>query len=290
MVDAPYALAFTAGMVAAFNPCGFALLPAYLSYFLGLDASAAGDGRPATPVARAVKVGAAVSAGFAAVFGAAGFLVTQLSLSVQRFVPWLAMAIGVGLAGLGLAIVLGFHPALPTPRVARAGGGRDLLSMALFGVSYAVVSLSCTLPVFLAAVATTFERSTFVSGMSVFGAYAAGMGSVLIGLTVAVATARQTAVARTRRVLPFVQRLAGLLLAAAGAYVTFYAWYALRIERGRAAAAGPVAWVSRWSVTVVGWVDRTGPWTVGLVLASATLACWALQVGRGRGPGRSPAR
>ena len=29
--------AFALGMVALVNPCGFALLPAYLGFFLGLD-------------------------------------------------------------------------------------------------------------------------------------------------------------------------------------------------------------------------------------------------------------
>ncbi len=37
MIDAPLAYAFTAGAVATVNPCGFAMLPAYLSYFLGIE-------------------------------------------------------------------------------------------------------------------------------------------------------------------------------------------------------------------------------------------------------------
>ena len=43
MIDAPFALAFAAGTVAAFNPCGFALLPAYLGWFLGAEDAADGD-------------------------------------------------------------------------------------------------------------------------------------------------------------------------------------------------------------------------------------------------------
>ena len=55
-MDAPLALAFTAGMVATVNPCGFAMLPAYLSYFLGLEATPGGDGEPPTAgVARALR-------------------------------------------------------------------------------------------------------------------------------------------------------------------------------------------------------------------------------------------
>lgn len=34
MIDAPLALAFMAGLVATMNPCGFAMLPAYLSWYL----------------------------------------------------------------------------------------------------------------------------------------------------------------------------------------------------------------------------------------------------------------
>ncbi|MGD9755164.1 MAG: cytochrome c biogenesis protein CcdA, partial [Acidimicrobiia bacterium] len=47
MGGAPLALAFAAGMLATVNPCGFAMLPAYLSYFVGLedDPSAAGADR-----------------------------------------------------------------------------------------------------------------------------------------------------------------------------------------------------------------------------------------------------
>ena len=37
-LDARLATSFTAGLVAAVNPCGFAMLPAYLSFFLGQEA------------------------------------------------------------------------------------------------------------------------------------------------------------------------------------------------------------------------------------------------------------
>ena len=265
MIDAPLALAFTAGMVAAFNPCGFALLPAYLSYFLGTEG---GSGWDRGHVGRAIVVGAAVTAGFVAVFGAAGVLVTGFSLSVQPVVPWLSIVIGAGLAALGVAVALGFHPRLPLPHVQPGGRGRGVGSMALFGVSYAVVSVSCTLPVFLAAVATVFDRSTFASGVSVFAAYAGGMGTVLIGLTVAVALAHRVAVARVRRVLPFVSRAAGVLLAVAGTYAAWYAWYGLRVNAGDDPPAGPIVWVSRWSADISERLAGAGPATVALAVGA----------------------
>ena len=275
MIDGPLALAFTAGMVAAFNPCGFALLPAYLSFFLGTDGASGWDGRH---LGRAILVGAAVTAGFVAVFGAAGVLVTGLSLSVQPVVPWLSIAIGAGLAALGVAVALGLHPTAPVPRFQPGGRTRGLGSMALFGVSYAVVSVSCTLPVFLAAVATVFDRSTFASGVAVFAAYAGGMGSVLVGLSLAVALARGVALARVRRVLPFVERAAGVLLAVAGLYVAWYAWYELRVNAGGHPPAGPIAWVSRWSAGVTDRLAGAGPTVVAVAVAA--LAAIALAVAR----------
>ena len=66
MLDAPLAYAFTAGLVATVNPCGFPMLPAYLSYFVGADDEDPGP----TPlrVLRAVGAAAAVSVGFFIVF------------------------------------------------------------------------------------------------------------------------------------------------------------------------------------------------------------------------------
>ena len=72
MIEAPLALAFAAGLVATVNPCGFAMLPAYLSYFMGI--ADARDG--GVPLGSALKVGAVVSSGFLLVFGVAGVLIT----------------------------------------------------------------------------------------------------------------------------------------------------------------------------------------------------------------------
>ena len=41
--DSVWAYYLTLGMVATVNPCGFAMLPAYLSYFLGLEGEDAGE-------------------------------------------------------------------------------------------------------------------------------------------------------------------------------------------------------------------------------------------------------
>ncbi len=284
MLDAPFAFAFAAGAVAAFNPCGFALLPAYLSYFLGADGDSTargGGGDAAAAVGRALRVAGAVSVGFAAVFGVAGVAITEASITVQRFTPWISIVIGAALVPLGLALARGWQPNVALPRPARsrgagrAGDGRGLGAMVWFGASFATVSLSCTIPAFLVAVASTFEQADAASGLAVFGAYTAGMAAVLGTLTVAVALAQGRLVTRMRRLLPYVQQAAGALLAVAGAYVAYYGWYDIRLEQGDSVPTGPVDAVGEWSGIVTRWVDDLGNGPVlvagGIVLSAGVL-------------------
>jgi cytochrome c biogenesis protein CcdA len=278
MIDAPLALGFAAGMVAAFNPCGFALVPAYLTFFLGEEDA---DEEASAPVARAFGVGAAVSVGFVVVFGVAGILATTFSLSVERFAPWVSIPIGLALIAIGIATILGWRSPATLPRLAVGGTTRGLASMGLFGASYATVSLSCTLPVFLAVVATTFSDTSVLSGMAVFLAYALGMGTILTGLAVALAVARRPLAAGFRRAVPVVTRLGGVLLVVAGAYVSWYAVYEIRLEGDDDAAAGPVAMVTRWSGQVSNWVDEVGPERIAAGVLGLFLV--AMVAGRLRG-------
>lgn len=265
MIDAPLALAFGAGMVATINPCGFAMLPAYLSFFMGMEDRSA-DTRAS--VLRALAVGATVSAGFLVVFGVLGVLMRPFMQSVQQHLPWVTMVIGVLLLVLGVAMLRGFEPVVRLPKMSKGTGSRELPSMFLFGVSYAVSSLSCTIPVFLATVANTFRSSDFVSGVAVFLAYGAGMALVLMALTLAIALARQGMVHRMRRMLPYVGRISGGLLVLAGAYLAYYGWYEIQVYNGNAAPGGPAEAVFRLNGDLADWITRTGPARIGLVLVA----------------------
>ncbi len=71
----PLGFAFGAGIVAAVNPCGFAMLSAYLSLYLGSQEEGF-EKRSATGRAiRAVLIGGIVSLGFVLLFGLAGVIV-----------------------------------------------------------------------------------------------------------------------------------------------------------------------------------------------------------------------
>ena len=98
---------FTAGLLAAFNPCGFAMLPTYLTYFLGLDED---DPSLARSVLRGGKVGLALTAGFLTVFALFGLLFAVIlsgdaSNTVQSWLWVLTMVSGIAILALGLAYV-----------------------------------------------------------------------------------------------------------------------------------------------------------------------------------------
>jgi cytochrome c-type biogenesis protein len=274
--DGPWAFYLTLGMVATVNPCGFAMLPAYLSYFLGLEGTA---GVPRAGVADAVRVACAVSAGFLAVFAFVGTIVDATSLPVYENVPWISVVIGLALVGLGVAMVAGFELNVALPRLDRGGRERTLRSMFVFGVSYAIASIGCTLPLFLGAVAGTIRRESWADGLVVFGLYALGMTLVLLALTVAIALARTSLVRFLRRAQPYIPRVAGGLVALAGAYVAWYGWLELRTNAagpGDVPTSGITDRVSAWSSDITDWVDRVGSVriAIGLVvlLAVVTLA------------------
>lgn len=227
MLTGPFALALAAGMAATVNPCGFAMLPAFLARFLGEE-----DQPGAAGVGRAIAVSATLTAGFVAVFGLFGLVIAPLAVSLDRFLPWATIVIGIVLVGMGVALVMGRQFTLHTPKLGKGGTDGGLRSMFLFGVSYAVASLSCTIGPFLAVTSTTLGSRSVLSGIATFVAYALGMGLVVTGLTVGVALAKAGLVTRLRNAMPYINRVSGALLIVAGAYVAWYGWYEIRIFNG----------------------------------------------------------
>jgi cytochrome c-type biogenesis protein len=268
-----WAVYLTAGMVATVNPCGFAMLPAYLSYFLGLDGRAESSAQAG--VAEALRVAGAVSAGFLAVFAVAAAVVEAVGASfVYDHAPWLSIVIGLALLALGVAMLCGVEVVTRLPKLDRGGRTRTIGSMFAFGVSYAVASIGCTLPLFLISVTGTIKRESVADGLVVFGLYALGMTIVLASLTVAIALARTGLVHLLRRSQQYVGRVAGGLVALTGAYVAYYGWLELRVYGGggRVPESAVTDRVTDWSFDASGWVADVGAVRLAVVLAVALAA------------------
>ena len=273
-MELPFALAFTAGLVATVNPCGFAMLPAYLAYFLGME----GEARPdaARTIGRSLVVGAVVSAGFITVFGVAGVLITLGVQAVVGALPWAAMVVGVGVAILGAAMLGGFELTARLPKINSAGPGSGLGGVYVFGLSYAVASLSCTLPIFLVVVAGTIPQLGFVSGVLTFLVYGLGMSMLLVVVTLALAFGKQALVGWLRRSAQHVNRVSGGILLVAGAYIVWF--WATTLASGGLEQSSAVVMVERMSSTVTNLLgDRamSVAAVLALAIAAAGLYAWA---------------
>lgn len=277
-------LAFAAGLVAALNPCGFAMLPAYLA----LVVRGNGTGIPSA-VGRALAATAAMALGFLAVFGTFGLLTVSLASTVQRYLPFVTVLIGIALVALGVWLLAGRELSLlmpnPLARSASWAPTRRLGSMFGYGVGYAIASLSCTIGPFLAVTGAGVGGTSVVGRVWIYVAYAAGFALVVGVLAVAVALAGSALVDRMRRILPYVNRIGGAVLILVGLYVAYYGYYEVRLFNAAGNPQDPViATAGRLQGAIAGWVHRHGPWPWILVLAILIVAAalWAWRVKSGQ--------
>ena len=227
----PFSFAFVAGMVAAVNPCGFVMLPAYLTIYLRdesdieADESASWLGT-AKRGWKAVYVSLAMGLGFVALFGAAGVLVTTSQELVRDALPWIGFVLGIVMALIGAYILLGgkIYAGIGQRMADRVGDPRvsSLAGYFLFGISYALASLSCTLPIFLSVVTISFESNGFASGMSQFIAYAGGMAFLILIVTISIALFKSAVLGPLRRSMQYVEIVSAVILALVGSYLVFY--------------------------------------------------------------------
>ena len=221
----PLGFAFAAGMVAAVNPCGFVLLPAYLGVFLG-----EADGEQAVGTTRRVRrglvVGATLAVGFVVLFAAIGLLVGFVARALIGVLPFLGLAVGVGLIVAGGYRLAGgtLYASLPERISGRlsGAGAHTLRGYFLFGLAYGTASLSCTLPIFLAVLGGSLATPDLPRTLGRVGLYGLGMGSVVLALTLAAALFKATAVRRLRGAMRLVEPVGTVFLFLAGTYVVYY--------------------------------------------------------------------
>ncbi|MYC31936.1 MAG: cytochrome c biogenesis protein CcdA [Chloroflexi bacterium] len=224
--------AYAVGAASAVNPCGFAMLPAYLGLYVSGGNQDQDRRQPIRLVSRAVMVGLSVSVGFVALFGAVGLILAFGSQAVVvAALPWVGLAVGVLLIGAGAYMASGgkIYTSLAQRAASRIGDPSQLNvpGYALFGVSYGLASLSCTLPLFLAVLGVGAGLSSgFLETLGQFLLYAAGMGSVIMALTLGMAVARTVLIRWMRAALPYVGVVGAWLMVVAGTYIVFY-WLTL---------------------------------------------------------------
>lgn len=220
------AFAFTAGMLATFNPCAWAMLPTFVSYYLG-SREADFDQRSFTVRAtEGLTLGLLVTGGFMSVFSAAALILSIGLRFLVRYLPFGSFITGIALVILGIWLLAGkpfpFSVSLPQINTSLA---RNPKSAFMFGVGYALASLSCTLPVFISIVGASLTISGFLSGAIMFGGYASGMAVVLMSVALGTALLKGAIAQWYRKFLPHVYRISAIMLIVAGLYLVWRSLY-----------------------------------------------------------------
>jgi cytochrome c-type biogenesis protein len=135
--SAPLLFALAAGMAATVNPCGFVMLPAFVSYQLGERDSGYDQLGLAPRLWRATVLGITVTTGFVVVFAGVGLVLASGGRVILRAVPWMGLLVGLLLVVLGLTFLVGKGPLLRLPAVGQRAWARDVRARFIFGIGYA---------------------------------------------------------------------------------------------------------------------------------------------------------
>ncbi len=230
LIGASALFALAGGMASAVNPCGFAMLPAYLGMYLGANLNEEQKNNPFRTLGRALLIGGAVSAGFVILFGIAGAIVGVSASFVGQVLPWLGLVIGVGLVIIGAWMAGGgkLYIGLAARAADRMGNPNEVGAKGyfMFGLSYGTASLGCTLPIFISVVGIGVAGFSITTVVGNFFLYALGMGLVIMGMTLGMAIFKGAMVTLMRKALPYIQYIAAGFMVVAGAYIIFY-WLTL---------------------------------------------------------------
>jgi len=221
-------LAIVAGVLATFNPCGFALLPAYMGMI-----AAANEGRSkAQALISGLRFASGMTVGFILLFGTFGLVFAPFASAISRYLPIVTIVVGLLIVALGFWLLLG----------RKVGGGGSLIkgwspgggwfSQVGYGLTFAIVSLSCTLGPFLAVTGASIRSSDFFGIVFTFIAFALGMGAAVTVIAVATALIGSQVSVWMRSKSEVISRVTGSLVILAGLYVAWFGWFEWRVNSG----------------------------------------------------------
>lgn len=218
-------LSFAAGLATFFSPCFGAMLPAYISTYLGQVGTTHHDVWWQRG-GQGLLLGLVVSAGFLTSFAALGLIFGLIGSAIGRYLPWVAIMVGFFIITMG--IVMLFNPSF-TPSLGGIAGrwfrpksGKGLGSFYGYGMVYAVCAAACTLPIFLSVMMQTFVSGGLLGGILNFLAYGLGMSLMITLFSLALAYSKGLVYKLFPHIIRILHRLSGIFMILAGGYVLYY--------------------------------------------------------------------
>ena len=212
-------LAFSSGAAAFLNPCSFALLPAFVSYFMGKEETDVSQNR-LKGAFRGLKYGLETTLGFATVFLGIGAIVSWIGPQIKSFIPPILLVVGTFLIVLGLLWTID----IPVLSLTRYGLEIELSysSFFLFGLAYALSSMTCVFPVFLMLLFSSLGAGGITSTLLVFLSFTLGMGLLMTITSTSIVLSKSLLMEKFNHLKKHITRISGIILIAAGTYLIYY--------------------------------------------------------------------
>lgn len=228
MDTATLSLAIVAGVLATFNPCGFALLPAYMGMI-----AAANEGRSKSQaLVGGLRFASGMTVGFILLFGTFGLVFAPFASAISRYLPIVTIVVGILIVALGFWLLLGRKVGNGAGLIKGWSPGESWFSQVGYGLTFAIVSLSCTLGPFLAVTGASIRSSDFIGIVFTFVAFALGMGAAVSVIAVATALTGSQVSVWMRSKSEVISRFTGSLVILAGLYVAWFGWFEWRVNSG----------------------------------------------------------
>ena len=208
-----FAFAALAGIMVNFGPCSLAVLPAYMSFYLGMN-----EENQSAPVKRSIRLGAIASLSVLWFYVVLGLLFTTVGPFLAALAPWLKLVTAFIVFVLGIVLLRGKSLELPfisrfKDSVAQVSSDKtQTISLLGFGVVYGAGGLSCFLPVFLPLVFYPFLGGQFFESVVSFVIFALLQAFFLIGATVLVGLGKATVLRSMIGRTAMVKKIAGGIL------------------------------------------------------------------------------
>ncbi len=214
-------LLFTAGVFSAASPCLLPLYPGFIAYLASNSGAIAGR-------RAAGLLGLLVLAGVLATMVIVGLVLRLLSLATGPFLLLVIPIVYLAVIGLGVLLLLGRNPfeKMPSARIPLV---RNPYGQAfVYGAMLGPVALPCAGPFLFALLAISTGAADTVAQVGRFMVFGLGFGLPLVGLSLLAAARGQALVRWVLNRHDTLERVAGVLLIAAGIYGLVTEWDNIR--------------------------------------------------------------
>ncbi|RLF22793.1 MAG: hypothetical protein DRN15_08090 [Thermoprotei archaeon] len=209
-------LSFMAGILTFTSPCSMPLIPVFIAHIMKL--------RPSKDMLSSVvkSLGISLVAGMTSALTLAvlSFVAIITLMKAREVATWIDVLLALILIMMGVLMLKGFKIVIPQwSRFGPISGRSAYLTSLLYGLTYALVSMSCSLPILLMFISTSIKARSYLEATLLLASYMAGLVIPFMAIGTLTALSRDLAVRCSRSIAQYIDRVSALLLIMAGVYL-----------------------------------------------------------------------